>query len=58
VAGPGGGTPAKPVGSVWIGVDVAGRTRTHHGLYIGDRAEIRYRAAQMALELVRRALDE
>jgi nicotinamide-nucleotide amidase len=58
VAGPGGGTPAKPVGSVWLGVDVAGRVRTHHGLYIGDRAEIRYRAAQMALELVRRALDE
>jgi nicotinamide-nucleotide amidase len=58
VAGPGGGTPAKPVGSVWIAVDTAGRVRAHHGLYIGDRAEIRDRAAQMALELVRRALDQ
>ena len=54
VAGPGGGTPQKPVGLVWIAVDVNGTTRTHGSRFIGDRAEIRFRATQAALDLVRR----
>jgi nicotinamide-nucleotide amidase len=56
IAGPGGGTPEKPVGLVWIAVhssDAKAR-RFHVG---GDRAEIRQRAAQAALEMVRRALS-
>ena len=56
IAGPGGGTPDKPVGLVWIAVhasEVKAR-RFHVG---GDRAEIRQRAAQAALEMVRRALS-
>ncbi len=58
VAGPGGGTPEKPVGTVWVAVDVRGTTRTVRPMVVGDRAEIRQRAAQGALALVRRALDE
>ena len=54
IAGPGGGTPEKPVGLVWIAVDVNGLTRTHGSRFIGDRAEIRLRATQAALDLVRR----
>ncbi|MEP6550393.1 MAG: competence/damage-inducible protein A [Gemmatimonadales bacterium] len=56
VAGPGGGTPDKPVGLVWISVHAseAKARRFHVG---GDRAEIRQRAAQAALEMVRRALS-
>jgi nicotinamide-nucleotide amidase len=54
VAGPGGGTAAKPVGLVWIGVDVAGTVRTHGSRFIGDRAEIRFRSTQAALDIVRR----
>jgi nicotinamide-nucleotide amidase len=56
IAGPGGGTAEKPVGLVWIAVhasEVKAR-RFHVG---GDRAEIRQRAAQAALEMVRRALS-
>ena len=56
IAGPGGGTPEKPVGLVWISVHTseAKARRFHVG---GDRAEIRQRAAQAALEMVRRALS-
>jgi nicotinamide-nucleotide amidase len=56
IAGPGGGTSEKPVGLVWVAVhgsEVKAR-RFHVG---GDRAEIRQRAAQAALEMVRRALS-
>lgn len=56
IAGPGGGTPDKPVGLVWISVhgSEAKARRIHVG---GDRAEIRQRAAQAALEMVRRTLS-
>ena len=54
VAGPGGGSLDKPVGFVWIAVDVRGDVRTHGSRFIGDRAEIRFRATQAALDLVRR----
>jgi nicotinamide-nucleotide amidase len=54
VAGPGGGSPDKPVGLVWIAVDVRGDVRPYGSRFIGDRAEIRFRATQAALDLVRR----
>jgi PncC family amidohydrolase len=57
VAGPGGGSAEKPVGTVWIAADVAGDVRAFRGHFVGDRAEIRWRAAQAALELVRRMLS-
>jgi len=55
IAGPGGGTPEKPVGLVWIAVHSSeAKARRFH--VVGDRAEIRQRAVQAALEMVRRAL--
>jgi PncC family amidohydrolase len=53
VAGPSGGTAAKPVGTVWIAADIDGvaRTALHH--MWGDRDEIRQRAAQWTMELLR-----
>jgi nicotinamide-nucleotide amidase len=55
IAGPGGGTPEKPVGLVWIAIHSSdAKARRFH--VVGDRAEIRQRAAQAALEMVRRTL--
>ena len=59
VAGPGGGSPEKPVGTVWVAVDVRGREpRVGRSPGIGDRAEIRFRATQYALDTLRRILLE
>ena len=57
IAGPDGGTPEKPVGLVWIAVDVDGELSTYGGRFIGDRAEIRFRATQGALNMIRRKLS-
>jgi nicotinamide-nucleotide amidase len=56
IAGPGGGTPDKPVGTVWIAADIEGRTQSRRLNLIGDREEIRQRATQAALALVRAGL--
>ena len=56
VAGPGGGTVEKPVGTVWLAVDVNGRCEARRVHLIGDRDEIRRRATQAALDMTRRAV--
>jgi nicotinamide-nucleotide amidase len=53
VAGPGGGTPAKPVGSVWIALAHPQGCDARLFLFPGDREMIRDRAAKMALTLLR-----
>jgi nicotinamide-nucleotide amidase len=57
IAGPGGGTDAKPVGTVWIAVDVNGSAQTRLLRLWGDRDEIRQRSAQWSLDLVRQRLS-
>lgn len=56
VAGPGGGTAAKPVGMVWVALDGMATTSQCLRLF-GTRDEIRQRAAQAALDMVRHALQ-
>ena len=56
IAGPGGGSIEKPVGTVWLAVDVEGEVRSRRTNLVGDREEIRQRAAQGALEMIRRAV--
>lgn len=56
VAGPDGGTPEKPVGTVWIAADLGGDVTARRLQLIGDREEVRRRATQSILETVRRAL--
>ena len=58
IAGPGGGSVEKPVGLVWLAADVDGQARASHRVYPGNREEIRQRAAQAALDLVRRMLGD
>jgi nicotinamide-nucleotide amidase len=58
IAGPGGGTPDKPVGTVCFSVKLAsGRTVTRTLLLPGNRADVRDRSTTVALHLLRRALS-
>lgn len=56
VAGPGGGTPEKPVGTFCVAVAVRGSVSSLRTSSVGDRHEVRQRATQAALSLVRRSM--
>jgi nicotinamide-nucleotide amidase len=49
VAGPTGGSPDKPVGTVWFGWAVAGRLVSERKRFDGDRAAVRAATVQHAL---------
>ena len=56
IAGPGGGTPEKPVGLVYIAVaDVSGTVCEKH-FWPGTRDQFKQRVSQLALDLLRRRL--
>jgi nicotinamide-nucleotide amidase len=56
VAGPAGGTPTKPVGTVFVGLTVQGEAQTRRFHFAGDRATVKWQATQSALDLLRRSL--
>ena len=56
VAGPDGGTPAKPVGLVYIALSDDAHTEHRKLLLPGDRHLVRWRSSQAALDLLRRRL--
>lgn len=56
IAGPGGGTPDKPVGLVWIGVAGEASHAVRHRFWSRDREAIRARAQTTALHALRIAL--
>jgi nicotinamide-nucleotide amidase len=57
VAGPGGGTEAKPVGTVHIALAGPEGDLEHRRVcFPGDRQRVRWQASQLALELLRREL--
>jgi nicotinamide-nucleotide amidase len=53
VAGPGGGTEEKPVGTVHIALSHAAGTKERLVHFPGDREMIRWQASQIALDMVR-----
>ena len=59
VAGPGGGTPTKPVGLVHLAVARRGGSTVHQELRLGDlgRGPIRMATVEAALALLRRGLE-
>jgi nicotinamide-nucleotide amidase len=58
IAGPGGGSDEKPVGTVHIAVCTPGGTRRFQQRFPGDRAFVRELAANVAIDRLRRALAE
>lgn len=58
IAGPGGGTDEKPVGTVWIALATkAGSTRVRHYRMWGGRERIRTLSAYTALRMVQRVAE-
>ncbi|WP_158971775.1 nicotinamide-nucleotide amidase [Paraglaciecola sp. L3A3] len=49
IAGPDGGTPGKPVGTVWFGFFVDGQVVTKKQQFNGDREAVRIKAIEFAL---------
>ena len=58
IAGPGGGTNEKPVGTVFFGIDYQGEVSLVRRQFSGKRAEIQSLSAQTGLDLIRRKLLE
>lgn len=58
VAGPGGGTPQKPVGTVYIGITVNKKTVTKHLELKGTRTEIRKQTTYILLNELKNILNE
>ena len=59
IAGPDGGTPEKPAGTVFFAVtERAGREEAKRRFFGGDRAMIRRTSAMFSLEMIRRFLLE
>ena len=56
IAGPTGGTPERPVGLVCVGLAWDGGAVGREYCMLGDREMVKYRGAQMALEMLRRHL--
>jgi nicotinamide-nucleotide amidase len=58
IAGPSGGTPEKPVGTVVIGVSMGGDRRVRTFRFHGEREHVKLQASNAALDMVRRMLME
>ncbi len=58
VAGPGGGTPEKPVGLVHLCAVGRGRSISRRVIVPGNRADVRTRTVTVAMHLIRELLGE
>jgi nicotinamide-nucleotide amidase len=58
VAGPGGGSPGKPVGTVWIGFAAGDRAEAELHHFSGERATIRECSVAAAVDIALRHLRD
>ncbi len=58
IAGPGGGSPEKPVGLVWFGLASPEGVHTERHVFAGDRDAVRRETVRHALALLRAAADD
>lgn len=56
IAGPGGGTPEKPVGLVYMGCFVNGKVTVRRYVFSGDRLQVRTSSVKNALELAKECI--
>ena len=57
IAGPGGGSDEKPVGLVYIGMHISGRTEAEKFIFEGDRLSVRTQAVEKALLWLKEELE-
>jgi nicotinamide-nucleotide amidase len=57
IAGPGGGSDERPVGTVWFAVASADGVQSQQRHFPGDREIVRARSAALGLDLLRRSLS-
>lgn len=58
IAGPGGGTPNKPVGLAYIGIYFQGKSKANKVNFPGDRQIIRGEATAAAFDMLRKELED
>lgn len=58
IAGPSGGTPNKPVGLVYIGINLKGRVKIYPRRFTGNRQAIRNKSALASLTILNSALSD
>ncbi len=58
IAGPGGGSAEKPVGTVWFGFAVPGEVSAEMKLFSGDRAAVRTQSLEFALHHLNRLIKK
>ena len=56
IAGPTGGSPEKPVGTVAIAAAMPASTRSRMFRFYGEREQVKFQASQAALDMVRRLM--
>ena len=58
IAGPGGGTAEKPVGTVYIAALARGKVIVTHNVFSGDRLSVRTQSAVRAMEMLMDLINE
>ena len=56
IAGPTGGTDMKPVGTVYVGIQIKGNIVVEHSLFKGDREAVQEQAKDTAIALFKKNL--